>query len=400
MMPRMSAAPIASGAMRGVQRRILLIAFIESFTTTLVERGVYFYTCHALGFGDRANLLLALAFGLVYAAVAAISHRAAGRCGEKRLLVMVLLAQAGVTAGMALAPGPVTVVAGTVLLGGLYGLKWPVVESYMLAGDTPGQAVRTVGVFSMAWSIAVPLALVAAGPLIHAGRAWLFVAAVAVGLPTFALAARLPLQPVHLPHDHPEHVADATAQRWRRLLVASRALMFSGYAQLFVLAALLPGIYLKLGCAVALAAGLSGALDLMRWLAFWLFGRWTNWHDRRWPMAAIALGQPVGFALACCGGTLAWVLAGELIFGLASGLAYYAALYYAMTTQRGAVEAGGGHEGLIGLGFAAGPGLTVLGGALGWGQAGALGALGVLVAGCAAGALIVAGRTPAAGREP
>lgn len=103
------------------------------------------------------------------------------------------------------------------------------------------------------------------------------------------------------------------------------------------------------------------------------------------PLAAIVIGQPLGFALAYYGGSLAWVLAGELLFGLASGLAYYAALYYAMALQRGAVEAGGGHEGLIGLGFAAGPGLALLGGALGWGAAGAVPALAVLVVACAAG---------------
>ena len=171
-------------AFRDVQRRILLIAFVESFVTTLVERGIYFYTCHALGFDDRANLRLALVFGLVYAAVAAVSHRLAGYCGEQRLLAVAIGAQFGVALLMAAASTPATVVAGTIALGGLYGLKWPVIESYMLAGDTPAQAVRSVGRFSMAWSIAVPLGLAAAGPLIDAGRAWLFVAAVLSGLPT------------------------------------------------------------------------------------------------------------------------------------------------------------------------------------------------------------------------
>ena len=393
-MRRTPFADAMAGPFRSVQRRMLLTAFAESFVTTLVERGVYFYTCHTLGFGDRANLLLALAFGLVYAAMAAVSHRLVGWCGEKPLLVFAIAAQFGITILMAAMPTSTTVVAGTAILGGLYGLKWPVIESYMLAGDTPSRAVHSVGRFSMAWSMAVPLALVAAGPLIHAGPAWLFVAAVAAGLPSVVAIGGLPTRPGHLPHDHPEHIPAETVVRWQRLLIASRVLMFAGYAQLWVLAALLPGIYAKLGCAVALAAGLSGVLDLMRWQAFYIFGRWTRWHDRRWPVAAIVIGQPLGFALAYFSGTLAWVLVGELLFGLSAGLAYYAALYYAMTIQRGAVKAGGGHEGLIGLGFAAGPGLALLGSALGWGSAGAVSALALLVVACAAGALVVAAKTP------
>jgi MFS family permease len=390
----MSLAGLTNLPGHGVQRRMLVTAFFESFVTTLVERGIYFYTCHALGFGDRANLLLALAFGLVYAATAAVSHRLTARWGERAMLACALGGQFVVTLLMAAIPSAAVVVAGTVLLGGLYGLKWPVIESYMLAGDTPSQAVRSVGRFSIAWSIAVPLGLAVAGPLIDAGRAWLFVAALLGGIPAAVAAWGLPARPAHLPDDHPERVSPETAVRWQRLLVASRALMFASYAQLWVLAALLPGIYTRLGCAVALAAGLSGVLDLMRWQAFCIFGRWTTWHDRRWPIVAVAIGQPLGFALACFGGSLAWVLAGELVFGLSAGLAYYAALYYAMALERGAVKAGGGHEGLIGLGFAAGPGLAVLGSTLGRGTAGAIPALGILVLACITAALVTTRRLP------
>jgi hypothetical protein len=375
---------------------MLLIAFFESLVTTLVQRGVYFYTCHTLHFSDRANLLLAMLFGLVYAAAATASHRLAARCGEKSLFLSVLGAQFGVTILVAAVPAAVPVVAGTVVLGALYGLKWPLIESYMLAGDTPSQGVVSVSRFSMAWAIAVPLGLLAAGPLIQAGPAWLFAAAVLCGLPTVAAAWRLPTRPVHLPHDHPEHLPPLMVARWQQLLVASRLLMFAGYAQLWVLAALLPGIYTRLGYAVSLAAGLSGVMDLTRGTSFWVFGRWTRWHNRRWPVATVIVGQAAGFALACFGGTLAWVLAGELLFGLASGLIYYAALYYAMTIQRGEIKGGGGHEGLIGLGFAAGPGLAVLGGTLGWGAAGAVPTVAVLVVACSVGALVVTARVPAA----
>jgi hypothetical protein len=43
------------------------------------------------------------------------------------------------------------------------------------------------------------------------------------------------------------------------------------------------------------------------------------------------------------------------------GLAYYAALYYALVLENAAVNAGGAHEGLIGLGFATGPAAGLIG---------------------------------------
>src|SRR5690606_38891965 len=59
---------------------------------------------------------------------------------------------------------------------------------------------------------------------------------------------------------------------------------------------------------------------------------------------------------------LGMLLFGLALFGAAQGVVYYAALYYAMTVGAAAVEAGGTHEGLIGVGYAVGP-LTALAGA-------------------------------------
>jgi len=55
------------------------------------------------------------------------------------------------------------------------------------------------------------------------------------------------------------------------------------------------------------------------------------------------------------------VLAGEIVFGVLAGVTYYAALYYAMVVKNAAVDAGGGHEGLIGMGLAIGPAVGLLG---------------------------------------
>ena len=49
------------------------------------------------------------------------------------------------------------------------------------------------------------------------------------------------------------------------------------------------------------------------------------------------------------------MLLGEAVFGVSSGVVYYAALYHAMVLLNASIQAGSAHESLIGLGFALGP---------------------------------------------
>ncbi len=340
--------------------RLLLVTLVESFATILVERGVYFFAHERLGFSDRLNLALAVAFGLAYLAGALSSHRLSVRLGERRVVLGAVLAQAAVHAVLAVCPTAIVVFAGSTVLGWLNGAKWPILESYVSAGRTPRQAASAVGRFSIAWAVAVPPSLAVVGPLIALHRGSLFMLAAALNVLALALLWPVPGRPVHLPHDHPERPSPDAAVRLRAMLGFSRWAMFASYASLWVLAALMPGIFSGgaargFGLSVAAASGLSGVVDVMRLAAFVLLQRTERWHFRWWPLAACLLGLPAGFVLVLLGPNLAAVLAGEALFGLSAGLIYYAALYYAMVVQNASVDAGGAHEGLIGLGFAAGP---------------------------------------------
>jgi hypothetical protein len=55
------------------------------------------------------------------------------------------------------------------------------------------------------------------------------------------------------------------------------------------------------------------------------------------------------------GNSLPLVILGEIIFGVAAGFSYTAALYYALVADNASVDAGGAHESLIGIGIALGP---------------------------------------------
>ncbi|MCX5654952.1 MAG: MFS transporter [Planctomycetota bacterium] len=347
--------------------RLLVITFIESFATTLIERGVYFYSHDRLGFTDGENLGLALGFGAAYALGALASHRISHRMSEKRLLVATLIAQFAGFATLFFSAGATLLVAMNTVLGCINGLKWPVIESYVNAGRTPAAQARAVGLFNISWAPAVAVALVLAGPLIGWWSPSLFAAAGLLNLVSLALVRPLERRPGHLAFDHPERPVPASMERFRSLLAASRWSMLGSYSLMWVLAALLPRVYADLDIDVTAATALSAVLDGVRTASFLGLGLWVGWHNRRWTQVVVIFGLPLGFFLtlfgpniaAALGGGgglgLATVLVGEVVFGVVAGTTYYAALYYAMVVKNAAVEAGGAHEGLIGAGFAIGP---------------------------------------------
>jgi len=341
--------------------RVLVITFLESAATILIERGLYFYTHERLDFTGAENLGLALAWGVAYVVGAQLSHGVSRRLSEKRLLALTLVGQVLGHAVLCVWAGSLAVVAMTMAIGCVTGLKWPVVESYVAAGRTPTDQAKAIGRFNLSWAGSVPLALVAAGPLIAWRPQALFVAAAALSLVSLVLTWPLARRLVHLPHDHPERPSAGQMARLRGLLTSARWSMLTGYSLMWILAALLPGVFERLGVGVAWATALSGLLDVFRFLAFLTLGLYSGWHNRGGPLALVIIGLPAGFFMALFGGGLATVLCGELLFGAAIGMTYYAALYYAMVVKNAAVDAGGSHESLIGAGFAAGPASGLVG---------------------------------------
>jgi len=362
------------------------MTFLGSFATILVERAVYFYAKERLGFSRTVNLALALAFGAAYVVGALSSHRLARLLGERRLLAAVIGCQVATYGALAFTAGAVALFVGGTLVGLWCGAFWPVVESYVGAGRTPRQALPAVGRFNLAWASAVPLALAAAGPIVDRLPTALFSGGAALWAACLAMAAPLPPRPAHLAADHPERLTAPQAARVGRLLVASRWLLLASYSCLWILAALLPDVLGELGYSARSGAGLSGLLDAVRLGAFAWLGLWPGWHGRVGPLLAAIAALPAGFFLALLGPSLAAVLAGEVVFGLAAGLVYYSALYYAIVAKDASVGAGGGHEGLIGAGFAIGPATGLLAVALtpvlGGRQAGMLVGVGPLLAAC------------------
>lgn len=372
-------------------RLIIVITFVESLVTSIVERGVFFYTEHQLGFTQSQNLWLMLLFGVAYVVGALGSHKASHVLGERKWLLGMIAMHFVLHLALATQPGPAWVYILNTVLGAASGSKWPVIESYISAGLTPRLAVRSVGRFNMTWSSSVVIAVAVSGVLIETWAPSLFLLPAALNIVSIFLILRLPVRPVHLAHDHPHRPNERQVTRLKSLLLSSRWSMFGSYTLLFLLAPLLPFIFSDLGYGPGPATAMASLIDLSRFLTFVAMQYWIGWHGKRSVLFATVALMPIGFLMTLLGADLGTVLIGEVLFGVAAGLTYYAALYYAVVVKNAAVEAGGAHEGLIGSGFAVGPAIGLGGIAFGGTATGSPGTMAVTAAPflflCAVGAL-------------
>lgn len=340
--------------------RLLSICFCECIAVVLLERGVYFYAGNRLGYTDTMNLWLALGIGLCYIIGAVSSHRLSQRFGEKRLLLILINAQIVILLLMSFWMHPVIFIGVNMLRAFISAAKWPVLASYVSAGRNAADTGKAVGWFSISWAMGVPISVAAVGPMISYWPAhWpplLFLFPCVCNLLSLWLLRPLEAHPLHTPQDHPNRPTPQTLAQLQRMTIASRWAMMLTYFMLFLLVPLLKGIFQdRLGMRLQTATLLASSLDAARLVAFLLLQRFTFWHERRDVLIAAIVLAPLAFLMMYLG-PIAWVvLTGALLFGLAAGLSYYAALYYAMLIKNASVDAGGAHEGLIGMGFALGP---------------------------------------------
>ncbi len=151
----------------------------------------------------------------------------------------------------------------------------------------------------------------------------------------------------------------------------------------------MPSLLARHGLEVGHSTLAAALLDVMRLCAFAVLGLNTSWQGRSLPLAITGVALPLGFFMVLVGPNLGSVLFGEVLFGAAAGVAYYASLYYALLVKNASVDAGGAHEGLIGLGFALGPLAGLAGQALTFGGGGSrtmLATIAPVAALCAVGA--------------
>jgi MFS family permease len=335
---------------------LFVLTFLESIAATLIQRGLYFYTHENLAFSQNQNLWIAFGFGATYIIGAFTSHGLAKRFGERRLLFGCLATLFVIHSALALFPAAWLLVAGVFGTAVVQGMKWPIVESYVSAGRAPKQLLSILSRYNVTWATAGFVAIGVTGLIVGTGVPSLFFwfpALLNVG--AILLALKLPEQPLHLDHAHPERPAAGELQSMRALLGSARWSMTGSYALLYVLAPLMPSLLAELSLPVTLATPVASILDAVRVVTFGALGAISGWHGKRAPLWLTLLALPSGFLLILLGNSLPLVIAGEIVFGVAAGFSYTAALYYALVSENASVDAGGAHESLIGIGIGLGP---------------------------------------------
>jgi hypothetical protein len=324
--------------------------------------GLFFVTTERYRFSAPANLALAAVMGAVYAIAARVAGRLAHGRAPRRLLSLTLAIWTAAALVPLLFPGTVAALWIAALVGSAAAATtFPVVESYLTAGRHGAEMRSAIGKFNLTWTPATALPLLLL-PLF--GRASLLgsfaISAAATGVAWIA-ARWLPPHPAR----HEGEAAEAAiGAEYSSLLRAASWLLPFSYVVSATLAPVLPQRLAAVGAGPA-ASLVAASWMAMRFVVLLLMWRSRFWHGRWEALGAASAALGVGLALVLLAGSLPTLIAGLLIYGAGMGLTYYTSLYYSMAMGRGAVDAGGNFEALIGVGYCLGPLLGIAGQAAG-----------------------------------
>jgi MFS family permease len=350
---------------------ILALTFIASLGTGVLWSGISFIAKHDFDYTAEQNFMLYIATAVAYVGGAFASgplSRALSRWLSPRgLLATIMIAQTtlcllplvnGLPWGVfAAGDWALWVVASSVSV--LAALLWPIIESYLTAGRHGREMRSAIGWWNITWTSAVAIALVAMAPLVDEQRAVLAIVALAplnaislLALPWFTRAPGA--------HDEVMWRASITAE-YPLLLRSVRVLLPASYLLIGALSPLMPYRLVEVGAEPLVQTPATAVWMVARVVAISVMWRVAFWHGRWGTLLLAGSVMTGGFAVVVASPNLGMMLAGLAAFGAAQGIVYYAALYYAMSVGAAAVDAGGVHEGLIGVGYGAGAAAALIG---------------------------------------
>ena len=326
--------------------------------------GLGFVAKTAYAFPEWKTSLLFMVNGAIYAFAAFGSgrflRRIAGLASPRGILCGVLLIQTAVAPLMGVFSGTWAIWTVSIVFSLCSAVLWSMVESYMSAGRH-GRSMRSViGWWNLTWmsSNALGLAGMAFFMTGGDGSRWSVAALAPICLLATVMVFWLPRSPAA--HDS-EDSEIPLRDRYRPMLQTSRIMLPMSYVLIGALGPIMPyrldQLEIGLGWVTPLTAtwlvARVGCVLVMSKLHFW-HGRWGTLGAA----GALMLG---GFALVTLGPNVASVLTGLALIGIGQGLTYYSAIYYVLALGNADVDAAGTHEGLIGVGYAAGPAAVLVG---------------------------------------
>lgn len=371
---------------RQLKPAVFALTALNTMASTFYFNYLFFYLRDHHGFDNRQNLWVSALHGLVYGASAWQCGKFAQRRGY---FTSLKLGYAALTVLMLVASLLETAVGQMVVLLAysiVLLLTWPALEALASEGETRAGVQRMVGIYNCTWASGAALAFFSGGLLYDfSNRFAVFWLPALIFAAQFVLASWLqrrgagssPVQfaeqqpasgsaPAHDAMDRQDACPTTeTAARHQPvspqtfLKMAWLANPFA-YVAINTLFATMPSIANKLGLTPT-EAGWFGSIWLFgRFAAFVLLWQWSGWHYRfRWMLTAFVL-LLVSFIAIVLALSLWIVIGAQVLFGFATGMAYYASLFYSMDAGEAKAEHGGLHEAAIGAGICGGPAIGAI----------------------------------------
>ncbi len=365
------------GAMAFTDRRVLWpwysAEFLNSFAVVLATNGVFFFARYELYVAPATLLWFMVCGGAVYIAAALAGGKILSRTGQRKLLIATGMGTALICLiGVAAVEYRSLVL--LFLLVALLNLSvtpgWPALESAITQSPARMKLSTRITLYNLGWSNAYFLALLVTGILAR----WLTWPAVFIGAGVAAAAAVVMVrfvaipqsmigsQPAHQDGVEPVDAALMGTVRGTTLLNMARLSNLLAYVALNSMMPIMAYLTYRAGFSYAQATAVGSIWGLARIAGFIGCWFWTGWHYRvRWMLGGF-FSLLVATVMLIAVPSIAVLIGGQIILGLAAALVYAGSLYYSMHLSHGAGEHAGLHEALIGVGTVVGPAVAALAG--------------------------------------
>ena len=351
------------------KRPLFVFEALGSLACGFYGNYVFFLFRDRYGFGNLGNLGVAALMGLVIALAAWQGGRFAERCGcFKAMFVGLWGMMVSHCIGVCF-PALAIQLAVMVFWAASQFIVWPALET-LVSGSTGGPArARLIGVYSVVWASCSALSYFFGGALFdRLGNSSIFWLPLGLHLIQIILLRHIERRQRERVEGPPEestwepplggsgrHASPASLRH-----AAWLANPFASVAA-FTLLAMIPETAGKMGLTTTTAGWFCSVWFFARLGAFVFMWRWPGWHYRfRWLLGGYLM-LIAGFGIVLTADDLLWLGLGQMAFGLAVGVLYYASLFYSMDVGNARAEQGGIHEAMMGAGNFVGPGIGALG---------------------------------------
>lgn len=338
---------------------------MNAFAVAYYSFYLFFHLQRQYGFHDLGNLGMAALTGFVYMFSAAYAGHFAQRRGyffAARLGLLIMTVALGLGSAFETVPGQVATLA-------LYtvGLSftWPVFEALVSEGESPAGLQKMIGIYNLVWAGLGAVAYGVGGAMLeHFGsHSIYFIPALLhvgqIGLITWlerrVTASPAEPAPASAGVEFDLHVSARPIGRAKVFLKMAWLANPFAFVAINTVVAVIPTLAQKFGLTPTWAGVFCSVWFFARLGSFLALWRWPGWHYRfGWFLAAYLL-LVASFMTILLAPDLWMVVAAQVTFGFATGLIYYASLYYSMDVGDTKGEHGGIHEAAIGAGIFAGP---------------------------------------------